>query len=355
MKEDDAKLQAASFCGDNISVKELLAAGASVHAVDCSHKTALAYASRRFFAGNFKETALETSMRVDVVEALVKAGADVNFRFYGRSTPLIEAASGFNAFGSDVVEALLKCGADVNLQDDSGMTALMSTICRFSEMSEMYGDDEPPTTDIEDALLKAGADVNLQDTVGKTALMYAARFYYGTGTTVVPALLKAGAEVGHQDHKGQTALHEAAENEDEEAGRFIMEALLKAGADADQQDYSGRTALMYASSRGSLKRVQCLVETGGANVAFVADNGQTASDMATSEAVTTYLHEHPPSLSQNVAAVWGNTVTDHPFRALVIFVCVLTSVVVVVRFASNRCSRGRGPEDSSTDSEALLE
>ena len=56
-----------------------------------------------------------------VIEALIKAKADVNARNKNGGTPLM-AAAGFNS-NPAVVEALIKAKADVTARDISGKTA----------------------------------------------------------------------------------------------------------------------------------------------------------------------------------------------------------------------------------------
>ena len=58
----------------------------------------------------------------DVVELLLKAGADVNAKSKGGWTALMYAS---NNDRKDVVELLLKAGADINAKGKDGWTALM--------------------------------------------------------------------------------------------------------------------------------------------------------------------------------------------------------------------------------------
>ncbi len=75
------------------------------------------------------------------VQALLDAGADVNFQDDMRGTALMDAAiSGHTA----TVQALLDAGADVDAQDKDGLTALM-------------GAQEHGHTEVVEILQKAGA------------------------------------------------------------------------------------------------------------------------------------------------------------------------------------------------------
>lgn len=86
-------------------------------------------------------------------------------------------ASGYGQ--REVVQALLKEGADINAKLSNGMTALI--------MASIGGHCE-----VVQALLKEGADVHAKDTDDMTVLMYAS--YYGH-CEVVKALLDKGAHV----------------------------------------------------------------------------------------------------------------------------------------------------------------
>jgi Ankyrin repeats (3 copies)/Ankyrin repeat len=92
--------------------------------------------------------------KLDIVKALINAGADLNTRnIYGR-TALHLAACGIKL---DIVKALINAGADLNAKEEDGWTALHLAAC--------YGN-----LDIVKALINAGADLNTQTSYGRTAL-----------------------------------------------------------------------------------------------------------------------------------------------------------------------------------------
>lgn len=101
--------------------------------------------------------------QVEIVEALIDQGADVNSRANDASkgiaqiTPLHVAAANGNA---DILRLLLTNGALVNAQEKTGLTPLMSA----AELGNIVNII---------LLVDKGADLNGQDLEGTTALMFA--------------------------------------------------------------------------------------------------------------------------------------------------------------------------------------
>jgi ankyrin repeat protein len=93
-----------------------------------------------------------------VVDALVKAGADLAAKDKAGATALMYAAAQFGH--NDVVQSLIAAGADVNAKDNLGWTPLI----RRPSGATLEG-----TT----ALLAAGADKNATDFFGRNALQVA--------------------------------------------------------------------------------------------------------------------------------------------------------------------------------------
>jgi ankyrin repeat protein len=125
---------------------------------------------------------------LEVVQNLIKAGADVNAppTTYGGSALMRASREGHAA----VVAALLAAGADVNMADNDGWTALMSA-------------SHDGHTAVVNMLLAAGADVHAADRWGATALMHASKMSH---VNIVAALLAAGANVNRASSDGNTAL-----------------------------------------------------------------------------------------------------------------------------------------------------
>ena len=113
------------------------------------------------------------------IDAALKAGAEVNEVTGFEFSPLdLGARSGH----AEVVELLLKAGADVNAKG-VGWTAL--------DMAASEGH-----LDVVVLLIRSGGEVNVKDLLGSTPLHRAAR---GGHAEVVIALLAAGAEVNARD------------------------------------------------------------------------------------------------------------------------------------------------------------
>ncbi|MDN4634124.1 ankyrin repeat domain-containing protein [Sphingomonas sp. PsM26] len=131
--------------------------------------------------------------RTDMIDPLLKAGADINAYDDRGFTPLILAA--YNGQLA-TVEALINKGADACRPDrDQGNTAQMGVAFK--------GEDG-----IAARLLKAGCDVNARNKAGQTALMMASLF---NRQAQVNILLAAGADRSIQDAAGRSASSVAAD------------------------------------------------------------------------------------------------------------------------------------------------
>ena len=132
------------------------------------------------------------------VEEAIRNGASVYARYpmwdyklgypsteqFGKQlfTPLLMAAK-YNR-NDDVLEVLIRHGADVNARDNLGYTALMYAAAYTVE----NGIFEP----VAEPLIRAGADVNARDNEGQTALTKALEL--GCNRELIATLKKFGAE-----------------------------------------------------------------------------------------------------------------------------------------------------------------
>ncbi|GHV47953.1 hypothetical protein FACS1894204_11850 [Synergistales bacterium] len=142
----------------------------------------------------------------------------MNAKSEGGGTALMRAAmnmfakskAGYNRTGSmndarynsnpEVIELLLKNGADINATSDNGMTILMAAGLN----------SHPKNISFISYLLKNGADVNAKDKFGRTALMRAAS--YNSNPEVISLLLENGADARMKCKDGKKAIDYAGVN-----------------------------------------------------------------------------------------------------------------------------------------------
>jgi ankyrin repeat protein len=130
--------------------------------------------------------------QTEIAEALMEAGADVNFRGrYGETAFTTQA----DCYISEqrrihLMRKLITYGADINAQREDGETALMKAVWRGERSVVRF-------------LLEQGANVNLRGYEDCTALIYAAE---GGHTRIARLLVAYGADVTLHDEKGRTAL-----------------------------------------------------------------------------------------------------------------------------------------------------
>ncbi len=153
------------------AVRVLLAAGADPNAVGFYFHygdfTPLMFAIRS-----------KSENKLQVIDALIAGGAELNSKRAIR-TPLMVAIENNDP---DMIEALVKRGADVNGRGGSDITPLMFAAIGGSPR-------------VVQALLDAGADVSLRDNQGKTALAFAEQDTTGLWKDEIVELLKrAGAK-----------------------------------------------------------------------------------------------------------------------------------------------------------------
>ena len=168
----------------------------------------------------------------DIVEMLIKGGADPNKADrYGR-TPIRRAAEkGYN----DVVKLLLDNGADPN-------QAIKDAAC--------HGHN-----DVVQLILDRGAEHSQTGKNGWTPLFLAANEGH---KDVVQLLLDTGANPNQADQQGRTPLHEAAKW----GHKDVVQLLLDRGAEISKLDEHGWTPLHSGAYLGRRNVVQILLENG---------------------------------------------------------------------------------------------
>ena len=239
---DDPPLVAAAEAGDMAAVRDLLAAGADVHAASVDGATALHWAAHRDLP--------------ELVRLLVEAGADVSATNRYGVQPIALAATN----GSVVVlEQLLDAGADPDASMPGGETALM-TAARAG----------PP--DAVRVLLRAGADPNARDEAGgQTAVMWAAA---RNNAPAVHALAELGADLhvrtaGPPPPQSRSYFRSPAPTSFTallfavRAGAIdAVGALLDAGADVNDTLSDGQSALVVAAANAHWELAVYLLDRG---------------------------------------------------------------------------------------------
>lgn len=209
---------------------------------------------------------------IDVVEALIDAGADVHHRdpTATGSEPLVamavSAALGarHQAVAERVVDALLEAGADADASvedNDSGadgITPLM--MAAFKDAHRVV-----------EALIRAGADVEV--TFSGFTPLHAALASRQKPHAVVEALLDAGADTGFRSPDGKLPIHRAAGRAD---GGALISLLVAAGADVNARATEMReTALHIAAGHNSNRQVIDALLAAGADTEVRSNAGQT--------------------------------------------------------------------------------
>ncbi len=238
--------------------KRLLANGASLQARDRSGAMPLSRAAEEGW--------------IALVTLFLDRGAAINSRDVYGSTALFRAAE---ADRLDIVRTLLDRGADVHIRGRKGN----SVIAAAAYMG---------TPDMVEVLLENGADPMLVDQFGKSPMCYAA----GRGfTDVVRVLLDGGVDVNARYGNDLTALMWAA-GHSADAGYLdaleVMNLLISRGARIDDRDDRGRTALMMAAELGHDEVVDALLGH-GADVSLVDNEGKSASELASTDALRARL------------------------------------------------------------------
>lgn len=195
---------------------------------------------------------------VAAINAFLAGGFDPNVRNAsdGRTALISAAAVGY----LDIVNALIRGGADVNIKDNVGYTA-------FFHANEARYDD------VADALIsQTQIDLNASGKNGVTALMV---YVWRDRKDAVMRLLARGADVTLTDNDGDTALHGAAEIGNVETTRL----LLAKGADVNAKNKVGGTPLMWAAVFGNDDVVLELLKH-GADPRLKDEDGVTALQWA---------------------------------------------------------------------------
>jgi len=217
--ELDQQLAQSVMYMDGPSVNALLAKGADANAVE-RDRSVLGWAAQN---GN-----------VEIVEALLKAGADVNFIDGVGHTPLMRA---IDLQQMPVAQALLKARPDLSIRTRDGKTvAMMAVDSGKSELVKL--------------LLEAGADFNAATPDGDTPAMVAVQGYGDEMYDIIKLLGEHKVDFNHSN-PAYTPLVFALEQDN----RRLITALLEAGADPNTPTSSGQLPLAVAMSNPEMVRL----------------------------------------------------------------------------------------------------
>ncbi len=140
------------------------------------------------------------------VQALVRAGADVNKYNSAGETPLTASLSPYGS--CETAKFLVRSGADVNRPTRGGDTPLMNAAMWVN-------------TDCVRFLLSRGADPNARAADGATALMLTGNGGANVTIPVLTLLLDAGAEPNLRAKNGRTALRGSPSSGDPRVREFL--------------------------------------------------------------------------------------------------------------------------------------
>jgi hypothetical protein len=187
---------------------------------------------------------------LDVVKNLTKFRllgrlSDVNFKDGDGWTPLMHASR--NGY-LDIVENLIRSGADVNAKDSYGFTALLLAINKTLNRSNLFK--------IVEALIKAGADVNSLCDIGDyTDRDYINPLYKAleiNDISIIKSLVRAGADINHQYYWGSTVLMFATR----ENNLKLVEILIELGANVSIKNNFGNKAVDFTESKEIIEKLK---------------------------------------------------------------------------------------------------
>jgi uncharacterized protein len=201
-------------------------------------------------AGN---TALMTAVSealLDVLQVLIKSGANINAVNVKMQTALIAASLDRLA---EIASCLLDAGADVNAVDSQGHSALLAAV-------------QSNNSALVQLLLDHGADINITDTHDLNALHFAVRQGH---VQMVDSLMECGLNITAINDNGQTLLMSAAASTQTTAAEWLIQH----GAAVNAADNDGNTALHYASISSDDATVTGLLLAHGAEANMCNANG----------------------------------------------------------------------------------
>ncbi len=208
------------------------------------------------------------------IQLLKEHGSNINGKEKGQyspgGTPLITIFRRFSPEESfttqelrEIVNFLIKAGANINAQDNGGGTALV--VISASNRKDLLG--------IARRLLEAGANPNIQAGDGNTPLLLALN---SQNRDIAKLLINSSADVNIKNNKDDFALNMAIFRREPELAKL----LIAKGAHVNNQSIqTGNTPLHNAVAEGYPEMVTLLIDA-GANLTIRNKNDQTAIGLA---------------------------------------------------------------------------
>ena len=215
---------------------------------------------------NYNSWSLERVNKLNMIRALIAAGADVNMK--EKNTPrsqtllhnMILTGGAFflrRAVDIEALEMLINAGADVNAIMKYGYTPLHLLTMSMSVSSVNY-------LEAIRILIEAGADVNAKDNYGNTPLHLLVanpfRFRFNYSLEAIRILIEAGADVNAKNKLNETPL-DSIEIEKDPLELEAAILLIQAGAVNATND----SPLSFAVRHSNVEMLKALIEA-GANV-----------------------------------------------------------------------------------------
>ncbi len=329
--ENTTVMMTAASYGYTDVVEALINEGADYNAEDDNYQTSLSYAARNGYIDTVKVLLKQKKINIDAINGRAIRNASANGWY-------------------DVVELLIKEGADVNTEPDSGETALHNAfwedypeiallliengadfsyymsraidkqwfdvleLCmkklKKTDLSEKHHALDSSLIsaalkgyiEIAEKLIKEGADVNGLKMSQNTPLNAAID---NENVEIVKLLIDAGADINAMDNYGNRTLYDAANNNNTE----IAKLLINAGVDIDAVSAGDNTPLHGAAANDNVEMTKLLIDA-GANVNTVNNIDNTPLHVAV-ENDNTEIAKLLINAGANVSAV---NLSDRPYE-----------------------------------------
>ena len=195
--------------------------------------------------------------RVDVVRALLKAGADPNIIDKHHRSPLFCGEGGENGGIRKwiIFQMLLACSrTNVNICNGERKTPMHLLVEACSSFAPETKERELLVSTIQNIIIRA--DLSLKDKEGKTPLWYSVK---DGQADVMKMLLDKGVEVNARDNKGSIPAQASFLLRDED----VLKLLFQNGANANARNSNGMTPVHFASAFRNSTALESMLQNRG--------------------------------------------------------------------------------------------